>query len=44
LESPYKEAVRFKCYLGAHQMYLDAPARTVFSNDVKAFIRSVAAR
>ena len=41
LESPYKEAVQFKCYLGAHQMYLDTPARTLFSNDVKAFIRSV---
>jgi len=44
LESPYKEAVQFKCYLGAHQMYLDTPARTVFSNDVKAFIRSAASR
>jgi hypothetical protein len=44
LESPYKEAVQYKCYLGAHQMYLDTPARTLFSNDVKAFIRSVAAR
>ena len=44
LASPYKEAVQYKCYLGAHQMYLDMPARTLFSNDVKAFIRSVSVR
>jgi carboxypeptidase C (cathepsin A) len=42
LASPYKEAVEYKCYPGAHQMYLDAPARTQFSNDVKAFMRAVA--
>jgi hypothetical protein len=29
LESPYKEAVQFKCYDGAHQMYRDTPARTL---------------
>jgi hypothetical protein len=44
LPSPYKEAVQWKCYEGAHQMYLDMPARTLFSNDMKAFIRSAAAR
>jgi hypothetical protein len=43
LESPYKEAITWKCYDGAHQMYLDAPARTVFSNDVKALIARGAA-
>lgn len=42
LASPYREAVRYKCYDGAHQMYLDMPARTLFSNDMKSFIRSVA--
>lgn len=41
LPSPYKEVVQYKCYDGAHQMYLDVPARTLFSNDMKAFIRSV---
>ena len=41
LQSPYKEAVLWKCYDGAHQMYLDMPARTLFSNDVKALMRSV---
>ena len=41
LQSPYKEAVQWKCYDGAHQMYLDMPARTLFSNDVKALMRSV---
>lgn len=44
LESPYKEAVQYKCYSGAHQFYLDMPARTLFSNDVKALIRSVVSR
>ena len=44
LESPYKQAVQFECYDGAHQMYLDMPARTSFSNDVKTLMRSVAAR
>ena len=44
LEPPYKEAITWKCYDGAHQMYLDAPARTVFSNDVKALIRSAVVR
>ena len=43
LQSPYKEAVQYKCYEGAHQMYLDMPARTLFSNDVKALIRAAAA-
>ncbi len=41
LTSPYKDAVQWKCYDGAHQMYLDMPARTLFSNDVKALMRSV---
>jgi carboxypeptidase C (cathepsin A) len=44
LQSPYTEAVQYKCYEGAHQMYLDMPARTLFSNDVKALIRAAAAR
>ncbi|MGH9883979.1 MAG: S10 family serine carboxypeptidase-like protein [bacterium] len=44
LASPYKEAVQWKCYDGAHQMYLDMPARTLFSNDVKALIRSAVSR
>jgi hypothetical protein len=44
LPSPYKEAVSYKCYLGPHQMYLEPPARTLFSNDVKAFIRAVTTR
>ena len=44
LPSPYKEAVQWKCYDGAHQMYLDAPARTLFSNDMKTLMRSVTAR
>ena len=34
LVSPYKEAITWKCYDGAHQMYLDAQARTAFINDV----------
>jgi carboxypeptidase C (cathepsin A) len=42
LSAAYKDAVQFKCYLGAHQMYLDVPARTLFSNDVKALIRAAA--
>ena len=42
LPSPYKEAVQYKCYDGAHQMYLDMPARTLFSNHMKAFIHAVA--
>lgn len=44
LASPYKEAVQYRCYDGAHQMYLDMPARTLFSNDVKALIRSAVGR
>jgi hypothetical protein len=40
LPASLKDAVQFKCYEGAHQMYLDAPARTLFSNDVKALIRA----
>jgi carboxypeptidase C (cathepsin A) len=44
LPSPYKEAVQWKCYDGAHQMYLDVPARTLFSNDMKALMRAAAAR
>jgi hypothetical protein len=44
LQSPYKEAVEYKCYEGAHQMYLDAQARTLFSNDVKALIRAAVSR
>jgi carboxypeptidase C (cathepsin A) len=44
LPSPYKEAVQWKCYDGAHQMYLDVPARTLFSNDMKALMRATAAR
>jgi hypothetical protein len=42
LQSPSKEAVKFKCYSGGHMMYRDFPARTEFSNDVKALIRSAA--
>jgi len=41
LESPFREAVEFKCYDGGHMMYRDTPARTLFSNDVKALLRSV---
>jgi carboxypeptidase C (cathepsin A) len=44
LPSPYKEAVQWKCYDGAHQMYLDMPARTLFSNDMKALMRAAAGR
>jgi carboxypeptidase C (cathepsin A) len=40
LDAPYRDAVIWKCYQGGHQMYLDPPARTAFSDDVKAFIRS----
>jgi carboxypeptidase C (cathepsin A) len=43
LPSPYKEAVRYTCYDGAHQMYLDAPARTLFSNDMKSLMRAASA-
>jgi len=43
LAAEYSAAVEWRCYLGAHQMYLDAPARTAFSNDVKTFIRTTAA-
>jgi len=41
LDPPYKEAVEFKCYDGGHMMYRDTPARTLFSNDVKALMRGV---
>jgi hypothetical protein len=44
LPSPYDAAVTWKCYVGAHQMYLDMPARTLFSNDVKSFIRAAGSR
>ena len=44
LEPALRDAVVWKCYLGGHQMYLDAPARTAFSDDVKVFIRSTMAR
>jgi carboxypeptidase C (cathepsin A) len=44
LGSPYKEAITWKCYDGAHQMYLEAPARTAFSNDVRMLIRSAVPR
>ena len=44
LPEKYKPAIQWKCYEGAHQMYLDMPARTLFSNDVKALIRSAAPR
>ena len=40
LPQQYRDAVEWRCYQGAHQMYLDEPARTLFSNDVKAFIRT----
>lgn len=43
LSAPYRDAVTWKCYEGGHQMYLDVPARTVFSDDVKSFIRSTMA-
>jgi carboxypeptidase C (cathepsin A) len=42
LQSPFREATQYKCYDGAHQMYLDMPARTLFSDDMKSFIRSAA--
>jgi carboxypeptidase C (cathepsin A) len=41
LDSPFKGAVEFKCYEGGHMMYRDTPARTLFSNDVKALMRTV---
>ena len=44
LPSPYREAVQYKCYDGAHQMYLDMPARTLFSNDMKALMRAAVPR
>ena len=44
LADKYKPAITWKCYDGAHQMYLDTPARTLFSNDVKALIRSATGR
>ena len=44
LDSPYKEAVEFKCYDGGHMMYRDTPARTLFSKDVKALMRAVASQ
>jgi hypothetical protein len=44
LPSPLKDAVQYKCYEGAHQMYLDMPARTLFSNDMKALMRNAAQR
>lgn len=44
LESPYKEAVEFKCYDGGHMIYRDMPARTLFSSDVKALMRAVVSR
>jgi carboxypeptidase C (cathepsin A) len=44
LPEKYKDAIQWKCYDGAHQMYLDTPARTLFSNDVKALIRSASSR
>jgi carboxypeptidase C (cathepsin A) len=44
LPQKYKDAIQWKCYDGAHQMYLDTPARTLFSNDVKALIRSATSR
>jgi hypothetical protein len=44
LAETYKPAITWKCYDGAHQMYLDASARTLFSNDVKALIRSATSR
>lgn len=44
LASPYKDVVQFKCYEGAHQMYLDAAARTLFSNDVKTLMRGAAGK
>jgi carboxypeptidase C (cathepsin A) len=44
LASPYKEAVQYKCYDGAHMMYREPAVRTSFSNDVKALMRSVSSR
>jgi hypothetical protein len=44
LDSPYKEAVEFKCYNAGHMMYRDVPARTLFSNDVKALMHAVGNR
>jgi hypothetical protein len=44
LDSPYRKAVEFKCYEGGHMMYRDTPARTLFSNDVRALMRAVASR
>jgi carboxypeptidase C (cathepsin A) len=32
-------AMTFRCYIGGHAMYLDAPARRALSNDVGALIR-----
>ena len=44
LPAALKDAVQYKCYQGAHQMYLDTPARTLFSNDMKALMRAAASR
>jgi carboxypeptidase C (cathepsin A) len=43
LDPPFK-AVQFKCYEGGHMMYRDTPARTLFSNDVKALMRAAVSR
>lgn len=33
-----RQAIRFKCYVGGHMMYLDPPTRLELSKDVKAMI------
>jgi carboxypeptidase C (cathepsin A) len=35
-----RQSIAFKCYVGGHAMYEDAPARTELSRDVKALIEA----
>ncbi len=40
LEPPYREAIRFRCYLSGHAIYRDAPARAEFADDLRALARA----
>jgi pimeloyl-ACP methyl ester carboxylesterase len=40
LPANLRQSITFKCYVGGHAMYEDAPARTELGRDVKALIEA----
>ena len=40
LPTPLAAAIEFRCYVGGHAMYLDAPARKQVAEDIRRFVTS----